>query len=298
MARPIWKGSISFGLVNVPVVLYSAEQRSDLHFKLIDSRNSARVRYERVNEETGEEVPWNKIVKGFEYDGGSYVLFDNDELEKASAEATRTIDIEQFADLEDIDSVYFDKPYYLVPGKGGEKGYVLLREAMQKSGKVGIARVVIRTRQYMAALIPEGDALVVNLMRFHQELRSRDEFKFPEGSSSDYKVTKKEVDMAVQLVEGLSGEWNPEEYHDEYRDAVMKMIEKKIKSGRTEIVEEVDEEEAEEPQTINFLDVLKKSIETTEKKKPARRATGKRSSRSKGARKSSRSKKTNRKEAG
>src|SRR5687768_6241532 len=165
MARPIWKGHISFGLVNVPVTLYSGEQRADLSFRLLDSRNAARIRYERVNEETGEEVPWDKIIKGYEYDNGNYVLLSDEEIENASPELTRTIEIEQFVDMQDIDVRYFDKPYVLVPDKKGEKGYVLLREAIREAGKAGIAKVVIRARQYLAALIAQGDALVLQLLR-------------------------------------------------------------------------------------------------------------------------------------
>jgi len=171
MARPVWKGHISFGLVNVPIVLYSAERRADISFQLIDSRNAARVRYERVNEETGEEVPWDRVVKGFEYEDGNYVLLSEGELENASAELTRTIEIEQFVDLANIGIRFFDRPYILAPASKGEKGYVLLREAISKAGKAGIARVVIRARQYLAAVVVENDALVLELLRYAQELR-------------------------------------------------------------------------------------------------------------------------------
>src|SRR5690606_35284997 len=179
MVRPIWKGHVTFGLVNVPVILYSAEQRSDISFRLIDSRNTARIRYERVNEKTGEEVPWDKIVKGFEYEQGSYVLLSDEEIETTSVEMTRTIEIEQFVDLEQIDVRYFDRPYVLVPDKNGQKGYVLLREAIAESGRAGIATVVIRSRQYLAALLASGDALLLELLRFAQELRDVSDFDLP-----------------------------------------------------------------------------------------------------------------------
>jgi len=275
MARPIWKGHITFGLVNVPVVLYSAEQRADLSFRMIDSRNTARIRYERVNEETGEEVPWDKIVKGFEYEKGNYVLLSDEELEKASVEMTRTIEIEQFIDLSQIDVRFFDRPYVLVPDKKGEKGYVLLREAIAESGKAGIARVVIRTRQYLAALMPSGDALLLELLRYHQELRDLNEFDFPGHDLRKEKVSKKEIELAMQLIDGMTTEWNPAEHHDEYRDVLMKLIEKKIKSGKTEVVdvESVEGEPAEEVQTINFMDVLKRSVAGTGKKSNAKKTT-------------------------
>ena len=270
MARPIWKGQISFGLVNVPVTLYSMEKRNDLSFHLVDSRDSSRVRYERVNEATGEEVPWDKIVKGYEYDGGNYVLLSEQELAAASPELTKMIEIEQFVDLDQIDLRYFDRPYALVPGKGGDKGYVLLREALESSGKVGIARVVIRARQHLAALVPQGNALVLDLLRFHQELRSLEEFDFPEGSLKDFKISHKELELAGKLVEGMAGEWNPEEFADEYRVALMKLIEKRIEKGETEEVLEVEEPE-EVPRTVNFMDVLKKSVEQKSKAKKGRK---------------------------
>lgn len=277
MARPIWKGHITFGLVNVPVTLYSAERRADLSFKLIDSRNTARVRYERVNEETGEEVPWDKIVKGYQFEDGNYVLLSEEELERASTELTRTVEIEQFVELQQINPIYFDKPYYLIPSKGGEKGYVILREALAASEKVGIAQVVIRTRQHLAAMRPQDDALVLTLMRYQQEIRDLADFEIPGYDLRKYKITKKEIEMAEQLINGLTAPWDPADFHDEYHDAVMKVIEKKIASGKTEAIEVEEESIEEEPATVNFMDVLKKSIEQTKprKKKSAKRKTSK-----------------------
>jgi DNA end-binding protein Ku len=266
MPRPIWKGHISFGLVNVPVVLYSAERRADLSFHMVDSRNAARVRYERVNEETGEEVPWDKIVKGYEYDDGNYVLFSESEMERASVEMTRTIEIEQFVDLSDIDVRFFERPYFLVPGTKGEKGYVLLRQAIAEAGKAGIASVVIRARQYLAALIAQKDALILELLRFEQELVDVKEFEFPGRDLKKYGVNQKEVDLAEQLIAGMTTRWNPAKFRDEYRDLLMKMIEKKIASGQTKAIEsEEPETNDEEPQTINFMDVLKRSVEKAPK---------------------------------
>lgn len=281
MARPIWKGQIAFGLVNVPVTIYSAERKNDISFKLIDSRNSSRVRYERVNDETGKEVPWKEIVKGYEYDDGNYVFLSDKELESASPELTKTIEIEEFVHLESIESTYFDRPYYAVPGKAGEKGYVLLREAMAKAGRVGIAKVVIRSRQYLTALIPLEEALVLHLLRFSQEVVPRSEYDFPSTDLRKSKVTQKEIKLAEQLIEGMSEEWDPEKYHDEYRDALMKLIEKKIASGKTEAVAEPEEAPAEEEQedrTINFMEVLKKSLQETgqeKRQKRTRKSAGK-----------------------
>jgi DNA end-binding protein Ku len=222
------------------------------------------VRYERVNEETGEEVPWDKIVKGYEYSDGSYVLLSDEELESAAREMTRTIDIEQFIDVADIDVRYFDRPYLVVPGKNGEKGYVLLREALKKTGMAGVATIVIRARQHLAALLVQDDALLLMMLRFKQELRDIGDFDLPSGDLRKNKVSAKEVDLAAQLVEGMSAKWNPGRYHDEYRDVLMKLIEKKIKSGKTEVIEEPEEDQEEKtPKTINFMDVLKRSVEAS-----------------------------------
>jgi DNA end-binding protein Ku len=260
MARPIWKGHISFGLVNVPVVLFSGEQRADISFHLIDTRNSARVRYERVNEETGQEVPWDKIVKGYEYSDNNYVLLSEDELEHVAVEMTRTIEIEQFVTLSEIDVRYFERPYFLVPAAKGEKGYVLLREALAKTGKAGIARVVIRAREHLAALLCYGDALIVELLRFPQELRDLKEHEIPGRDLKTYKISKQEIDLATKLVAGMTSKWKPSEFKDEYRTALMKLVQKKIESGETEAIEVDEEESAETPQTINFMDVLKQSV--------------------------------------
>lgn len=266
MARPIWKGHVSFGLVNIPVVLYSAERRADLQFRMLDSRNKARVRYERVNEVTGEEVPWDQIVKAYEYDGGNYVVLTEEDFKKAAVEATQAVEIEDFVDAESIDYRYFDKPYYLLPDKKGGKGYVLLRETLKRTGKAGIAKVVIRTRQYLAALIAHDDALVVNLLRFQQELRDLDEFEFPTGTLKQNDVSSKEMELAEKLVKGMSANWKPEKYHDDYRDALMRWIEKKASKDGTAVSPEPEEDEGVEAgQIINFMDVLKESIEKKSK---------------------------------
>jgi DNA end-binding protein Ku len=284
MARPIWKGHITFGLVNVPVILHSCERRADISFHLIDSRNSARIRYERINEETGEEVPWDKIVKGYEYADNNYVLLSEDELEHVSVEMTRSIDIEQFVELQEIDVRYFDRPYVLVPDKKGEKGYVLLREAIARAGKAGIARVVIRARQHLAALMTHENALILELLRFDQELQSLSDFELPGKDLRKYKVTGPEIELANKLIDGMTTDWDAAGYHDEYRQALMKLVEKKVKRGETEAIEIEDEEKEESPQTLNFMDVLKQSVSRASKRggskksvanKPARRRSTK-----------------------
>ena len=263
MARPIWKGHITFGLVNIPVVVHSGDKQFDLHFRLLDSRNHARVRYERVNEETGEEVPWQEIVKGFEYEEGRYVILSDADFEKVAVEVNKAVEIENFVDGNEIDYVYFDKPYYLVPDKKGEKGYVLLREVLRRTGKVGIAKVVIRTRQYLAALLPQSNLLVLELLRFHQEIRDVKELDIPEGSVKSYKISEKELTLAQQLVESMSTKWEPKRYHDEYRDALMKWIDKKSKTtqSRKSTPAAVKEEKTGTGKVIDMMGLLKKSVQ-------------------------------------
>lgn len=257
--RAIWKGHITFGLVNIPVSLFSAEKRSDLSFHLIDSRDHARVRYERVNADTGDEVPWNQIVKGYEYAKGSYVVIENEELKKAAPEATQSVEIEAFVNEDEIDDLFFDKPYYLEPGKKGEKGYALLREVLRDSGRVGIARVVIRTRQYMAALGVRENALTLTLMRYLQEIRETDDLKLPGDDLKKLGVTAAETKMARLLVDNMTEEWNPSQYHDEYREALVKWIEKKVEAGDVTLADEAAEP-AQEAVTINLMDALKASV--------------------------------------
>lgn len=277
MARPIWKGSISFGLVNVPVVLYSAEKRSEMHFKMLDSRNLAPVKYERKNEKTGEDVPWNDIVKGYEYSDGQYVLLGDEDFKRAAVESSQTVEILDFVDQDSIEYAYFDKPYYLAPGNKGEKGYVLLRETLRRTKKAGVAKVVIRTRQYLSALLVEGDALVLCLLRFHNELRPLSEFEFPAGDMEEYKVSPKELDMAERLVETMASKWEPSKYHDDYRDALMKWIEEKAERGETQPAAAAHRREPAEAGTgvINIMDLLKKSVAQTEKSRTEKGSTEK-----------------------
>jgi DNA end-binding protein Ku len=264
MARPIWNGTISFGLLNVPVQLHSGERSVDLHFRMLDSRDNSPVRYERVNSDTGEEVPWKEIVKGFEYSKGSYVVIDEEDLRKAAPESTETVEIEAFCDRDEIDPMYFEKPYYLVPGKKAEKGYVLLREVLAKTNKVGIARVVIRTRQYLAALSPRGDALMLDLMRFPQEIVKADEFDLPKGNSKSYRVTPAELAMATQLIEAMTKKWSADDYQDEFRAKLRKIIDEQIARQKGKKVREKTEEAAPPEATTNvvdFMELLKRSLD-------------------------------------
>ena len=263
MARPIWTGTLSFGLLNIPVRLMTGERRVDLSFRMLDSRNNARVRYERVNEETGEEVPWKEIVKAFEYDKGSYVVLEEDDIAAASPDRRETIDIELFVDAAAIGAEYFDKPYVLEPAAKAEKGYVLLRDVLARTGKAGIGRVVIRTREYLAAVIPRGDALVMMVLRFAQELVDPEEYKLPEGKSTKWKISGREVEMAEQLIESMSGEWAPDDFKDDFRLRLQKVIEERVRSQK--VVQDDDEEDERPPEgsatnVIDFAELLKRSL--------------------------------------
>ncbi len=228
MPRSIWKGSISFGLVHVPVDLFVAEDPQDLAFVQLDKRNFARVGYERINKSNGKKVDWTDIVKGYEHADGEYVVLTEAELAEAYPKATHTIDIEGFVDASEIHPMYFDKPYYVVPGKGGEKPYALLVATLERTGRAGIARVVLRTREHLAALTTRDHALVLVTMRFAHELRSIPADTRASGKSA---VSDRELSLAEKLVDGMMEAWQPEHYKDEYRDDVMALVDKKVKAG-------------------------------------------------------------------
>lgn len=267
MARGLWKGAISFGLVNVPVELHSAKKRtSELDMTMLDKRDLAPVGYKRVNKATGKEVPWAEVVKGYEYQNDKYVVLSEEDFRRANPEAAKTVDIQAFVELADIAPQYFETPYYLIPGKRGEKAYALLRDTLKRAGKAGIATVMIRTKQYLAALIAQDELLVLNTLRYHDELKKASEFDIP-----DAKVSAKEMDMAMRLVDDMADNWEPARYKDTFKDDLLKRIEEKVEAGQTEEITE-PEKGAREPKSADVVDLmslLKKSIE----KKPAKRAS-------------------------
>lgn len=282
MARPIWTGTLSFGLLNVPISLMSGERRTDIQFKMLDSRNKQPIRYERVNAETGEEVPWKDIVKAFEYDKGSYVVIDKETMKEAAPESHESIDISAFVHVDEIAPPFFEKPYFLVPGKKAEKGYVLLRETLRKTKRIGIGRVVIRTREYLCAVMPQGDALLLNLLRYPQELVNADEYKFPDASTKSYRISDAEFDMAAKLIESMAGNWTPGDYKDEYRERLTKVIKSKMKSkGVAKALPHDDEKLPDDATTnvVDFMSLLKKSLDSS-KRTPAKKVATKRVSKS------------------
>jgi DNA end-binding protein Ku len=273
MARAIWKGSISFGLVNIPVGLYAAESRDEIHFKLLDKRTMSPIHYKRVSEKSGREVPWEETVRGYEFSDGKYVVLSDEDLKRAAPEATQTIDIIDFVDLDEISPLYFDKPYYLVPDKKGGKAYALLREVLRRTNKAGIAKVVIRTRQYLAAVVPRGEVLTLELMRYAHELRDPKDLDLPHGKQG---VSEKELQMAERLVEGMVEAWHPEKYKDDYRRDLMKMIEERVEAGELEGSSEPapKPERAAGGQVVDLMALLKRSVDeggTKPAKKTARK---------------------------
>jgi DNA end-binding protein Ku len=260
MARAIWKGSISFGLVNIPVGLYSAEKSKELHFNLLDRRNLAPIHYQRVNSETGKEVRWEDTVRGFEFEPHRYVVLSDEDLKRANPESTQTVEITDFVDLAEINPIYFERPYFLAPERKGAKSYALLRETLRRTGKVGIAKVVIRTRQYLAAVVPMDDVIVLDLMHFQDELRDPSELELPSGKQG---VSEAELRMAERLVEAMVSSWDPERYRDDYRTDVKALIDRRVTAGELKgggAAEPAPRQPA-RGKVVDLMSLLKRSVE-------------------------------------
>jgi len=271
MARAIWKGSISFGLVNIPIALYPATRREEFKFRLLRKTDLNPVNYKRVAEKDGKEVPWDQIVKGYEYEKGKYVVLKDEDFQRVDVEATQTVDIQDFVELDEIDPIFFYKPYYLEPQKGGDKAYALLRDALKDSKKVGVAKVVIKTREYLAGVKPEDGALVLELMHFADELADTSKLHIPKK----VEIGKREITMAKSLIDIMSSKWNPEKYKDDYREALMEVIEEKVEAGGKEI-EEKPKKAPKPTKVIDLVSVLQKSLEETgARKKTSARFRGK-----------------------
>jgi DNA end-binding protein Ku len=278
MPRPIWTGTLSFGLLNIPVSLMAGERRTDISFRMLDSRDNSPVRYERVNAESGEEVPWKEIVKAFEYSKGNYVVLEEEDFKRAAPEGREAVEMQAFVDEDAIDPRYYEKPYVLVPGKKAEKGYVLLRETLKDLKRVGIGRVVIRTREYLCLVKPQDDALVLLLLRFPQELVDLEDYALPEGAASDYRITKPELDMAKKLVDSLSAEWDPSGYKDEFRTRLKKVIDERLKDkGATTRIDDEGEEADEDAATnvVDFMSLLQQSLASGKRTGAAAKAPAK-----------------------
>ena len=273
MPRAIWSGAISFGLVNIPVKLYSAVSKKTVRFHQIDAESGQRIRQQRVNPGSGEEVPYEQIVKGYEISPDRYVTITPEELESLEPQKTRTIDIEEFVDLEQIDPIYYDHPYYLVPDKGAGKAYKLLLDAMDEADKVAIARVVIRSKENLVALRSHQGAITMETMLFPDEVIQPDSIEELSALDGEVKTTKRELDMAKQLIESLSGDFDPSGYRDEYRERVLDLIERKA-AGETITIEAPAAEKKEVPDLMAALEASISASKSPPKKKAASKSNG------------------------
>lgn len=268
--RTIWKGAISFGLVHIPVGLHTATTESGVDFDWLDKRSMDPVGYKRINKRTGKEIDKDNIVKGVEYEDGQYVVISPDEIAEAYPRTTQTIEIQQFVNAAEVSFVYLERPYYVAPINKGQKVYALLRDTLAKTGKIGIAKVVIQTRQHLAALIPSGDALVLNLMRWGDDVKSTEELDLPKAGSKASAPSASELKMARMLVDDMTGQWDPEQYKDEFKAVVMDLVARKVKAGKTEtVVEPQEESPAYADNVIDLTELLQRSLKGRSAGKPA-----------------------------
>ena len=253
--RVLWKGAISFGLVHIPIALHSATAEQGLNFDWLDKRSMDPVGYKRINKKTGKDVDKENIVKGFEYEDGQYVILSQEEIAAAYPKSTQTIEIESFVDAGDIPFLYLERPYYVSPINKGAKVYALLREVLFKTGKVGIAKVVIQTKQHLAVLMPCGPALVLDLLRWGTEVRNWDELDLPEEGIKASGISEKEMKMGEQLVRDMSAKWNPEDFTDSFKEQILQLVEDKVKAGQTETVSHIDKEPGESSASARIYDL-------------------------------------------
>jgi DNA end-binding protein Ku len=266
--RAIWKGSISFGLVSIPISLYPATAREELKFRLLRASDLSPVNYKRVAEADGKEVPWDQIVKGYEYEDGKFVVLKEEDFKRVDVEATQTVDIIDFVVLAEINPMFFHKPFYMEPSKGGAKAYALLREALRHTGKVGVAKVVIKTRQYLAAVKPNENGLLLELMHFANELVDAGGLQLP-GKTD---ISKGELEMAKTLISQMTKPWRPEKYEDDYKSALLELIDKKIKTGG-KAPQPGKNKVRPTTNVIDLMDVLRQSLEEGRKPRTKKKAT-------------------------
>ena len=260
MASTLWKGSISFGLVTIPVSLVTAEVREELDFTLLDRRDDSPIGYQKISKRTGKPVPANRIVRGFEYQDGRYMVLSDADLRRASPERTQRIDVVSFVRAAEIPPIYFDRPYYLEPARGGERGYALFREALRRSGRVAVATVVVKTRQHLAAIVAQDRVLVLDLLRYAAELRDPSRLRLPGPGLEG--ISEREIKMAERLIDEMTEPWKPERYRDEYRDDLMAFIKKRGRAGKLAAAPETEEEPARRPRAdvIDIAALLQKSL--------------------------------------
>ena len=292
MAASIWKGSISFGLLNIPVVLRKAEEGRDLSFNMLDEKDLSPIKYKKVNGKTGQEVPFQRIVKGYAHENGQYVIMTKDDFKAANPKATQTIDIQDFVSFDDIDLMFFEKPYYLVPQKNGVKGYFLLVEALKKTNKVAVAKVVIRNKMHLTCIMPKGDYLILEMMRFGHEVLQVDEVDYLSDTDKP-KLNPKELKMAEELIEGMTADWDPSQYQDTYYDDVMAIITTKVEGGELKDVdwgELPKEDKGNTGKVVDLMPLLRKSLEEKKKARASGNGAAKSAGKKKTAKKASRKK--------
>ena len=260
-SRTLWKGAITFGLVHIPVGLHTASIEQGIDFDWLDKRSMDPVGYKRINKRTGREIDKDNIVKGFEYEDGKYVVISPEEIEAVYPRTTQTIEIQRFIDAQELPFLYLERPYYVAPINKGQKVYALLREVLLKTGKVGLAKVVIATKQHLAVLVPSGRAMVLNLLRWGDEVKTLEGLDLPAAGMKGANVSAAEMKMAEQLVDSMSGKWKPEDFKDEFKSAVMKIVQKKVKAGDTETVIEPEEDAPEDSSNvIDLTELLQRSL--------------------------------------
>lgn len=277
MAASIWKGSISFGLLNIPVVMRKAEEGRDLSFNMLDEKDLSPIKYKKVNGKTGQEVPFQRIVKGYKHESGQYVLMTKEDFKAANPKATQTIDIQDFVSMDEIDLMFFEKPYYLVPQKNGVKGYFLLVEALKKTNKVAVAKVVIRNKMHLTCVMPKDNYLILEMMRFGHEVLQTDEVDYLEDTDKP-KLNPKELKMAEELIEGMTASWDPNQYQDTYYDDVMTIINTKVEAGDLKEVDWGDlpkEDKGNTGKVVDLMPLLRKSLEAKKATKVTKKKTTK-----------------------
>jgi DNA end-binding protein Ku len=267
--RAFWKGSLSFGLVNIPVALITAEEKKGLHFHMLDKRDNSPIGYRTYNKRTGKEVRRREIVKAFEYEKGSFVVVTDSDFERANVKATRQVEIEDFVDLAEVDPMLFDRPYYVVPQKGAEKGYALLRDVLRDSQKAAIAKIVMHKNQKLAAISAKGDYLVLETLRFADEVIEVKEANFLDPKVAEVKTSARDLKIAERLVEEMTSPWKPEKYHDTYREDLMRLIQKKAKKGGAIEVEEVETPATSSAEVVDLTSLLERSLKKRRKRKEA-----------------------------
>jgi len=262
MPRTIWKGAIAFGLVHIPIVVYAATRPHRLDFDWIDRRDDSPVGYQRINKRTGKSIAAEDIVKGYEYEKGEYVYLSDEDFRRANVAATQTVDVQGFVDAAEIPIFYYDTPYYLAPDRRGAKGYALLRDVLRKSGRLGLARVVLHTREHLCALLPQAEALMLITLRYADEILPAGELELPAPRPADA-PTPREKEMALRLVQDMAMEWDPDAFRDEYREDLLDAIDRKIKAGKTHVLTEAGEAPARRSaKVIDLMAMLKQSIES------------------------------------